>query len=309
MHRGSMQYWPHRRAHRRLPRMRSAPQIDAPSLCSIVTYKAGMAHFTMLDDTESSTKGVEISKACTVLELPETSVYGMRFYTKDPLHNYKVVATEITEGKQGKAEDKLNGMQSRLKEFSDVTALLVAHPESTGVGQHHPVRFESPVGGKSIEEKFKFIAALLGKRISAKDVFKNGEYIDVMSISKGKGWQGPVKRFGIRRLQHKATVKRRHVGTLGPATPPKVLFTVPHAGQMGDNYRTEHNKRIFKIGDSSDKSINPSAGFMNYGVVKNGYVLIGGSVPGPVKGLVRIRKAIRRAGNAIKEPAISYIAT
>jgi large subunit ribosomal protein L3 len=47
---------------------------------------------------------------------------------------------------------------------------------------------------------------------------------------------------------------------------------------------------------------------MNYGILKNGYMLVGGSVPGPVKGLVRIRKAIRRAGVAIKEPALSYIA-
>ncbi len=305
-----MQYWPHRRAHKRLPRMRSAPRIGAPVLCNIVAYKVGMTHFTMLDDTESVTKGAEISKSCTILEVPETNIYGVRFYSKDPLTNYKVVAAEVlaSSGKQGKSEEDLNGMRSRLKEFIDVTALMVAHPESTGIGQHHPVKFESPVGGKSVEEKFNFIAGLLTKRVNANDVFKNGEYIDVISISKGKGWQGAIKRFGISKQPRKTTKKIRHVGTLGPATPPKVLYTVPHAGQMGFNYRTEHNKRIFKIGDSNDKSINPSAGFTNYGVVKNGYVIIGGSVPGPAKGLVRIRKAIRRAGATIKEPTISYLA-
>ena len=306
-----MQYWPHRRAHRRLPRMRSAPLTDAPSICNLVAYKAGMTHFTMLDDTESATKGAEISKACTILEVPETSVYGIRFYGKDPLTNYKVAVAEVlgaSPGKQGKGEDKLNGVRSRLKEFSDVTALVVANPESTGIGQHHPVKFESPVGGKSVEEKFNFVAGLLSRRLNANDVFKSGEYIDVISISKGKGWQGSVKRFGISKQFHKSSIKIRHVGCLGPATPPKVLFTVPHAGQLGANYRTEHNKRIFRIGDSNDKSINPSSGFTNYGVIRNGYILIGGSVPGPAKSLVRVRKAIRCARSAIKEPTLSYIA-
>jgi large subunit ribosomal protein L3 len=260
----------------------------------------------MIDDTEASTKGSEISKACTILEIPETSVYGIRFYGKDPLTNYRVVVDEIGAGKD-KGADAVNGMASRLKEFTDVTALLVANPRSLPVGQHHPVRFESPVGGKTTEEKFKFIASLIGKRLTAKDVFKGGEYIDVISITKGKGWQGPVKRFGIRRLQHKATGKRRHVGTLGPETPPKVFFTVPHAGQLGDNYRTEHNKRIFKIGNSNDASINPSAGYLNYGLVKNDYILVGGSVPGPAKALVRVRKAVRNM-RAVKEPVLSYIA-
>jgi large subunit ribosomal protein L3 len=288
--------------------MRSAPKTVAPVLCNIVAFKAGMTHFNMIDDTESATKGAEISKACTVLEIPETSVYGIRFYGKDPLTNYKIVAAEVQVGKQGKSEEELNKMRPRLKEFSDITALMVAQPNSTGIGQHHPVKFESPVGGKSVEEKFNFVVGMLSKHVGANDVFKNGEFIDVISISKGKGWQGAVKRFGISKQPRKTTQMIRHVGCLGPATPPKVLFSVPHAGQLGFNYRTEHNKRIFKIGDSSDKSINPSAGFMNYGILKNGYMLVGGSVPGPVKGLVRIRKAIRRAGVAIKEPALSYIA-
>ncbi len=110
-----MQYWPHRRAQKRLPRMRSAPRIDAPVICNIVAFKAGMTHFTMLDDTESVTKGAEISKSCTILEIPETNLYGIRFYGKDPLTNYKVVAAEISaESKQGKSEDAINKMRPRL---------------------------------------------------------------------------------------------------------------------------------------------------------------------------------------------------
>ncbi len=306
-----MQYWPRRRAQKRLPRMRSAPESGTPCICSIIAFKAGMTHVIMTDDSESAAKGAEISRSCTVLEIPETSVYGMRFYSKDPLSGYRSTAAEIigvpSEGQGRKIdEDKLNKLKSRLGEFDDVTALIVAHPKSTPVGQHHPIRFESLVGGKSAEEKFNFISGLLGKRIGADAVFKSGEFIDVISISKGKGWQGVVKRFGIAKLWHKATAKRRRVGVLGPATPGKIFYTVAQSGQMGFNYRTEFNKRILKIGAAGDKSIVPSAGFTNYGVVKNGYIVVSGSVPGPSKRIVRIRKAMRGRG-AIKEPKVSYI--
>ena len=112
------------------------------------------------------------------------------------------------------------------------------------------------------------------------------------------------------RLYHKATNKVRHVGTHGAFTPGKVLFTVPQAGQLGFNYRTETNKHILKIGTSSDVSkINPKSGFTNYGNVKNDYIIIKGSIGGPSKRLVRIRKSSTRNSKGIKEPKIEYIST
>ncbi|MDE1868563.1 MAG: 50S ribosomal protein L3 [Candidatus Micrarchaeota archaeon] len=319
MHRGSLQYWQHRRARERLPRMRSAPKhLKEPQLCNVVAYKVGMAHLTMIDDSEAPSKNTEISRPVTILELPEMEVYGIRLYRKQQGTGYKTASTEILSKQFAKRvnaekitndEGKIDSFKQKLNEYSNITALVAAYPKGMPVEQHHPARFEAALGGNTTEEKFNFAAGLLGKKVSASEIFKPGEYIDVISVSKGKGWQGPIKRFGVARLLHKATQKTRHVGTLGPFTPGKVLFTVPQAGQLGFNYRTEHNKRILKIGSKADASkINPKSGFINYGNIQNDHILIDGSVPGPAKRLVRIRKSIRNRNlKGVKEPKITQI--
>ena len=319
MHKGSMQYWHRRRAQTRLPRLRSAPSyIKEPSISSIIAFKAGMTHAMVTDDSGSASKGIEVSRPCTVLEIPSMEIYGMRLYSKDSNTHYRVSTLEIINSNSAKKlhiktikndETKINHIKTKLSEFTDVVALVAAYPKGMAAEQHHPSRFEAHLGGKSMDEKFSFLAGMLGKELKASDVFKNGEYVDVTSISKGKGWQGPVKRFGVAVQFHKATGKTRHVGSLGPFGTPKVLYTIPQAGQLGFNYRTEHNKRILKIGSKGDTSINPHAGFTNYGIVRNDYLMVNGSVPGPAKRLVRIRKSIKnRNARGIKESKVSYIA-
>ncbi|HVC57945.1 MAG TPA: 50S ribosomal protein L3 [Candidatus Acidoferrales bacterium] len=317
-HHGSMQYWHRRRASTRLPRSRSKPtHITEQVLSNIVAYKVGMTQVSMTDDSESPSKNIEVAEACTVLEIPPTEIYGLRAYTKDPETNYSIVDTEIySKASAAKLkiknlkndESKIEPLKQRLAEITDITALAVAFPKTTSVGQHHPVRFEAYIGGKSVEEKLEFIASKLGKELLASDLFKNGEFVDVASITIGKGWQGTIRRFGTARLFHKATNKVRHVGTLGPFTPGKVLYTVPQAGQMGFHYRTEHNKRIIKIGTKADADkINPKEGYKHYGNVKNDYIIVSGSVPGPTKRLVRIKKSItNRNAKGVKEPKVTY---
>ncbi len=285
----------------------------------MVAYKVGMTHLTMIDDTESPSKNAEVAKACTVLEVPRMEVYGVRFYTANSLNNYqeakteiynKAIAQKLNIKKVKHDESKLEGMKPKLAEFTNITALIVAHPKGLASEQHHVVRFESPIGGKTNEEKFEFISKLLGKEIKIADIFKPGEYVDVTSISKGKGWQGPIKRFHVKRNAHKGTGKIRHGGPLGAFGSGKVFYTVPRAGQLGFNYRTEHNKRILKLGKQTEaEQINKSSGFENYGIVRNDYVVISGSLPGPAKRLVRLRKSIRhRNETGIKEPKVVYIA-
>jgi large subunit ribosomal protein L3 len=316
---GSMQYWPHRRAHNRLPRLRNHPVIKEPLPCNIVAYKVGMTHLTMIDDTESPSKNAEVAKACTVLEIPKMEVYGMRFYSTNGLTNYKEVKTELYNKalaqklnikKLKHDETKIGSMKEKLKEYSNITALIVAFPKGLSVEQHHVMRFESPLGGNTIEEKFEFITKALGTEIKINEIFKPGEYVDITSISKGKGWQGPIKRLHVKRNAHKGTGKIRHGGPLGAFSPGKVFYTVPRAGQLGFNYRTEHNKRILKIGQKTEiEAVNKRAGYSNYGLVKNEYIIISGSVVGPAKRLVRIRKSIRhRNMPGIKEPKVMYIA-
>ena len=73
---------------------------------------------------------------------------------------------------------------------------------------------------------------------------------------------------------------------------------------MGYHKRTELNKRILKI--SEDTDITPKGGFLNYGVVKNPHLIIKGSISGPVKRLIKFRKAIRSKKKPVK-PEITYI--
>jgi len=139
------------------------------------------------------------------------------------------------------------------------------------------------------------------------DVFKEGQFVDVIAVSKGKGWQGVVKRWGVRILQDKSNKTKRGIGTLGAWGPGRILYTVPRAGQMGYHQRTEFNKRILRIGKDG-KEITPEGDFLHYGPVKNSYILLAGSVPGPAKRLIRLRYPARPPKLILeKPPQITYV--
>jgi large subunit ribosomal protein L3 len=275
-------------------------------------YKVGMTHVAYVDDTESPTKGQEIVSPATVIEVPPMTVYGVRCYqcnnsVGDILSTdakvLKLAGFNAAPSAKQKNPNRKNLDESAVDE---ARLLAFAMPSRTRMGKKHIEKMELGVGGKDGREKLEFCRSLIGKELRVSDVFKNGEHLDVVSITKGKGWQGAVKRFGISIQRRKATGKRRHVGTLGQWHPPYVLYTVPQAGQTGYHQRTELNKRILRMGQKPE-DINPSAGFINYGFVRNDYVLLKGSVPGPAKRLVKLRLAVRASG--AKEPQVSYVAT
>ena len=135
---------------------------------------------------------------------------------------------------------------------------------------------------------------------------KEGELVDVVSVTRGQGTQGPVKRFGVKIQVRHAKKKRRHVGSLGQERPGKVRSTVPMAGQLGFFRRTEVNKRILKIGEGDE--VTPKSGFINYGVVKGSYILVEGSVPGTNKRLIMLRPAIRPGKLKFNLPEVREIA-
>ena len=76
------------------------------------------------------------------------------------------------------------------------------------------------------------------------------------------------------------------------------MYRVAHAGQTGYHQRTQFNNLIIKIGDKPEE-VNAKGGFIRYGVVKNPYILIRGSVGGPKKRLITLTEPIRQH----KEPA------
>ncbi|MBR9707681.1 MAG: 50S ribosomal protein L3, partial [Candidatus Diapherotrites archaeon] len=117
------------------------------------------------------------------------------------------------------------------------------------------------------------------------------EYVDIKGATKGKGMQGPVKRFGVHKQKRKPD-KTRIVGSIGAWTPSAVMWTVGRPGQMGYHIRTEYNKKVLITGETGEK-INPSGGFLHYGTVKGSFVVLAGSVAGPANRVLGLRKAIR----------------
>ena len=163
------------------------------------------------------------------------------------------------------------------------------------------------IGGSSTE-KLEWAKERLGAEITIEDVWEDGQEIDVIGITKGKGFQGSVKRWGVKLLSHKNSKKRRQAGNLGDFGTGYVRSTVPQAGQMGYHQRTELNKRLLRISSPSTNEITPAGGFLNYGEVKNSYVLVEGSLPGPSKRLLRLRDPIRPRKNA--HPVdLTYVST
>jgi LSU ribosomal protein L3P len=134
-------------------------------------------------------------------------------------------------------------------------------------------------------------------------------YVDVTAITKGKGTQGPIKRWGVKLRKRKHAVGReRHIGNLGPWNPHHIRWQVPQLGQMGYQQRTEFNKRLLKIGTKGEE-VTPAGGFLHYGLVRNPYLVIKGSIPGPVKRLVRVRPAVRLGEHKVRVPVIEFVST
>jgi len=262
----------------------------------------GMTHVAYVDQSESPTKGKEIVSAATVVEVPPLVVYGIRCYRMGGSAG-DILCDDEKILKLARVKKKAK--EIKTEELTDVRLLVMMQPSKTLIGKKHVEKCEIGCGGKDISEKLEYAKGLLGKELKASEIFKPGEYVDVIAITRGKGWQGPVKRFGVKIQRRKATGKRRHVGTLGAFHPAYILYTAPQAGQMGYHRRTEINKMILKIGEKPEE-VNPAGGFPRYGMVKNDYVLVKGSIAGPAKRLVKMRLAVRNPSPA-KEPALSYV--
>jgi len=298
---GSAAYYPKKRAKRIYPAISTYPETEKPKILDFAGYKAGMTHTMIIDNSKNSpTFGLEISVPTTILDCPPPKIVGLRAYkstSKGLQVLSEVWSKELPKGIERKTkakgnEEKIGEMEKNIENISRMRLIAATQPNLSGLGKKTPEIFELEVGGKDVKEKFEFAKQFLGKEIKASDVFKQGEYVDAIAVTKGKGTAGPVKRFGVFIQSRHAKEKRRHVGTLGQEEPGKVRHTVPMAGQLGFQTRTELNKRILAMGEKGEE-VTPKSGFKGYGVIKRNYMLIEGSVPGPKKRLIRLRTAIR----------------
>ena len=137
------------------------------------------------------------------------------------------------------------------------------------------------VANKRFLREFKFENAAeytVGQEIKA-DIFAEGDKIDATGISKGKGFQGAIKRHGLSRGPMKHGSKyHRHAGSNGPATTPGRVFKGKHMpGQMGAVKVTVQNLEVVKVD------------------TENNLLLVKGAVPGPKKALLVLKETVKKA--------------
>ena len=156
----------------------------------------------------------------------------------------------------------------------------IGHTKKAGT---EPKRFLREIRGVNVEDY------TLGQVINV-DIFEEGEMVDVSGISKGKGFQGVIKRHNQSRgpMGH-GSQYHRGVGSLGTMLPMHVLKGKKMPGQMGNVARTVQNLEIISVD------------------TENSVILVKGNVPGPKQSLVMIRTAVKKP-NVKKEKAdlVSY---
>ena len=156
--------------------------------------------------------------------------------------------------------------------FGDIREKLVNKPEKGHLEK-------AGVELKRFLKEFRFENAgeyEVGQEIKA-EIFEAGDHIDVTAISKGKGFQGAIKRHGQSRgpMTH-GSKYHRHAGSNGAASDPSKVFKGKKMpGQMGNVQVTVQNLEIVRVD------------------TENNLLLVKGAVPGPKKSLVTIKETVK----------------
>ena len=316
--RGSRGYSPRKRARAQTPHIKSWPEgNDKPKIQGFLGYKAGMTHAFVVDyRPTSTTSGREVVMPVSVVETPPIKVAAVRAYKKT-YHGLQTLGEKWAVKLDPELSKKVSLIKNEkktswdfTKDADEIRVIIYTQPKLvSSIPKKIPEIREMRISGGSIEDQIKYAKDILGKELKIKDVIKEGDMLDTIAVTTGKGFQGHVKRWGVKLLTHKNSKHRRMIGTQGAWHPNWVQGTVPNAGQMGYHQRTEHNKRVLKIGEKGEE-ITPAGGFPHYGVVRNSYILLHGSIPGPTKRLISLRDAIRyQRGVKVEKPDITYIST
>jgi len=293
--RGSLQYWPRKRAKKLIPSVNwtiiSSKNSDKQIL-GFIGYKVGMASAYVKDNTaDSMTKSKRISIPVTIIECPKLKILSTRFYK-----NGQVIGEVVNKNlnkelvRKIKIPKKISKKIEDYKDYDDIR--IVVYTDLKNFIKKNPDILEVSLGG-SLENKLSFVKEHIDKTISVSEALQQGQLIDVKAVTKGKGLQGPVKRFGAGLRQHKAEKGVRKIGSIGPWHPSRVSFRVPMAGQMGFFNRIQYNNKIVFVSNTFDNNINPSGGFNHFGNIQGDYILVTGSVQGPAKRQLVITHPLR----------------
>jgi large subunit ribosomal protein L3 len=320
---GSLAYLPRGRAASHIGKIKFWPEIEveSPVLLSFAGFKSGMSHVYILSEHRGSpTFGQEVFTSVTLIETPPMLVCGIRAYKKTGnglksntevwMKNLpKNLKGRISTSKISNTDQKMKEIEKRMDNIAHLHLILCTQPQLAAIPQKKPDIMEGRIGGGTLEKRFEYAKKILGREVNVSNVFTEGQFIDVVAVTKGKGVQGPVKRWGIKRKQHKSNKTVREVACIGPWNPAYVMYSIPRAGQMGFHHRTERNKQILKISVKGENGF-PSRGFPHYGTIKNDFMIIKGSIPGTAKRLIRLRYTARTPVQTSESaPKITAIST
>jgi len=334
---GSLGFLPRKRTKHHRGRVRSFPRDDKTKpvhLTAFPVFKAGMTHILReVEKVGSKLHKKEVIEPVTILEAPPIVVVGLVGYIETPrglralttvwaqklsidfkrrLYKNWMNSKKKAFSKYAKKwDDKkvIDAQINRIKKYCQVVRVIVhTQLKELNLRQKRAHVLEVQVNGGSIAQKVDFAKGKLEQEVRVGEIFNQNENIDVIGVTKGKGFEGTTTRWGTKRLPRKTHRGLRRVGCIGGWHPARVRYSVARAGQNGYHHRTEINKKVYRIGlgvryeggknnastanDLTEKSITPLGGFPHYGVVNNDYVMIKGTCVGIKKRALILRKTL-----------------
>ena len=334
---GSLGFLPRKRTKHHHGKIRKFPKDDAKKPVHLTAYtgfKAGMTHVVReVVKPGSRLHKKEVVEAVTIIECPKMVVVGIVGYIQTPrgLKKIKTIFAEhLSESAirsfykryRGKGKFKAFNKYQKPENFSKVfgkrfdilqkraqVIRVIAHPKMSDMKHLKQIKaplIEIQVNGGDVAAKLAWAKSHLEKEVRVSDVFAEGEFIDVIGVTKGHGYEGVTARYGTKKLQRKTHRGLRKVACIGSWHPERVQWTIARSGQDGYHHRTEANKRIYRIGksatevednatteaDITTKNITPMGGFPHYGIVKNDYVMVKGCTVGIRKRTLILRKGM-----------------
>lgn len=337
--------------------VKAFPKDDSTKPCRLTAflgYKAGMTHIVReVEKPGSKLHKKETCEAVTIIETPPMIVVGVVGYVKTPrglrclstvwaqhlseeikrrfyknwcMSKKKAFAKYSKKYETDEGKKDINAQLEKMKKYCSVIRVL-AHTQirkMKGLKQKKAHLMEIQVNGGDVAQKVDYAYGFFEKQIPIDAIFQKDEMIDIIGVTKGKGYEGVVTRWGVTRLPRKTHRGLRKVACIGAWHPARVSFTVARAGQNGYHHRTEMNKKVYRLGkagqeshsaitefDRTEKEITPIGGFPHYGVVKEDFLLIKGCCVGPKKRVVTLRQSLLNQTSrvALEEIKLKFIDT
>jgi large subunit ribosomal protein L3e len=336
---GNLGFLPKKRTKHHSGRIRSFPKDNDPSapchLTAFRAYKAGMTHVVRgVDRPGAVMHKREVVDAVSILETPPMVVVGVVGYLETP-RGLRTLTTVFAEhlSEEFKRRCYKNWYKSKRKAYSkyakkytendgkDIEKELeriakfckvvrvITHSQVKKLGlrikKAHIMEVQIN-GGADAKAKVDFAKSLFEKEVTIDSVFAKDELVDVIGVTKGRGFEGVTTRWGVSRLPRKTHRGLRKVACIGSWHPSRVSDTVPRAGQNGYHHRTELNKKVYRIGkkgdnascqtdaDLTEKSITPMGGFVHYGTINEDWIMLKGAVVGVKKRPLILRKSLMK---------------